>query len=136
MSRFSPIRLTACAILAFAGMQQAWADVVVIVSSKSTATTMTADEISQIFLGKSTAMKPVNNASPIRSQFYKLVTGRDEAQVKATWAKLVFTGKALPPKEMTSTADVVKAVAADPNAIGYVERSAVDPSVKVIFEVK
>ena len=136
MSRFSPIRLTACAILAFAGMQQAWADVVVIVSSKSTATTMTADEISQIFLGKSTAMKPVNNASPIRSQFYKLVTGRDEAQVKATWAKLVFTGKALPPKEMTSTADVVKAVAADPNAIGYVERSAVDPSVKVIYEVK
>ena len=136
MSRFSPIRLTACAILAFAGMQQAWADVVVIVSAKSTATTMTADEISQIFLGKSTAMKPVNNASTVRSQFYKLVTGRDEAQVKATWAKLVFTGKALPPKEMTSTADVVKAVAADPNAIGYVERSAVDPSVKVIFEVK
>lgn len=136
MSRFSPTQLIAGVILAFAGMQQAWADVVVIVSAKSTATTMTADEISQIFLGKSTAMKPVNNASTVRSQFYKLVTGRDEAQVKATWAKLVFTGKALPPKEMTSTADVVKAVAADPNAIGYVERSAVDPSVKVIYEVK
>jgi ABC-type phosphate transport system substrate-binding protein len=136
MSRFSPTKLTACAILAFVGAQQAWADVVVIVSAKSSATTMTADEISQIFLGKSTAMKPVNNASPLRSQFYKIVTGRDEAQVKATWAKLVFTGKALPPKEMSSTAEVVKAVAADPNAIGYVERSAVDPTVKVIYEVK
>lgn len=136
MSRFSPARFSVCVILAFAGMQQAWADVVVIVSAKSTATTMKPEEISQIFLGKSTAMKPVNNASPVRSQFYKLVTDRDEAQVKATWAKLVFTGKALPPKEMSSSADVVKAVAADPNAIGYVEKAAVDPSVKVIYEVK
>jgi hypothetical protein len=86
-------------------------DLVVIVSAKSTATTMTADEISQSFLGKSTAMKPVNNGSqsPIRSQFYKLVTGRDESQVKATWAKLVFTGKATQPKELPSSADVVKA---------------------------
>jgi ABC-type phosphate transport system substrate-binding protein len=136
MCGFSATKLAACAILAFAGLQQAWADVVVIVSAKSTATTMRADEISQIFLGKSTAMKPVNNTSPVRSQFYKLVTRTDEAQVKATWAKLVFTGKALPPKELPSTADVVKAVAADPNAIGYVERTDLDPSVRVIYEVK
>ena len=112
------------------------ADVVVIVSAKSSAATMTADDIANIYLGKSTAMKPVDNATAVRSQFYTAVAGKDEAQVKAIWSKLVFTGKATPPKELPSSADVVKAVAADPNAIGYVEKGAVDASVKVVFEVK
>jgi ABC-type phosphate transport system substrate-binding protein len=112
------------------------ADVVVIVSAKNTASTMTPDEIANIYLGKSTAMKPVDNATPVRAQFYTKVAGKDEAQVKAIWSKLVFTGKATPPKEMASSADVVKAVAADPNAIGYVDKEAVDGSVKVVYEVK
>jgi len=72
----------------------------------------------------------------VRAQFYTQVAGKDEAQVKAIWSKLVFTGKATPPKELASSADVVKAVAADPNAIGYIEKAAVDGSVKVVYEVK
>lgn len=114
----------------------AQADVVVIVSAKSSASTMTADEISSIYLGRSTAMKPVDNAPPVRSQFYTKVAGKDDAQIKAIWSKLVFTGKATPPKELSSDGEVVKAVAADSNAIGYVEKSAVDSSVKVVYEVK
>ena len=112
------------------------ADVAVIVSAKSTATTMTAAEIASIYLGKSTAMKPLDNATPVRAQFYTAVAGKDEAQVKAIWSKLVFTGKATPPKALASNADVVKAVAADANAIGYVDKAAVDGSVKVVYDVK
>jgi ABC-type phosphate transport system substrate-binding protein len=112
------------------------ADVVVIVSAKNAASTMTANEISAIYLGKSNALKPVDNTGAVRTQFYSQVAGKDEAQVKAIWSKLVFTGKATPPKELASSSDVVKAVGADPNAIGYVEKSAVDSTVKVIYEVK
>lgn len=119
------------------GMNVAYADVVVVVSAKSTTTTMTAEEISQIYLGKSKAMKPVEAAgAPMRSQFYSKVAGKDEAQVKAIWSKLVFTGKATAPKELPTSADVVKAVAADSNAIGYVDKSAVDPSVKIVYVVQ
>jgi ABC-type phosphate transport system substrate-binding protein len=116
----------------------AYADVAVIVSAKSSASTISANEVSQIYLGKSTAMKPIDNAnqSPVRAQFYAKVTGKDEAQMKAIWSKLVFTGKASPPKALPSDAAVVQAVAADPNAIGYVDKAAVDPSVKVILEPK
>jgi ABC-type phosphate transport system substrate-binding protein len=121
--------------LAFAAAA-ANADVAVIVSAKSTATTMKADDIASIYLGKSTSMKPVDNATPVRAQFYTAVAGKDEAQVKAIWSKLVFTGKATPPKQLASSADVVKAVAADPNAIGYIDKAAVDGSVKVVYEVK
>ncbi|SDD77089.1 hypothetical protein SAMN05428966_105342 [Massilia sp. PDC64] len=55
------------------------------------------------------------------------------SQVKALWSKLVFTGKATMPKEVGSSADVRKAVAANPKAIGYIEKSAVDATVKVIY---
>jgi ABC-type phosphate transport system substrate-binding protein len=136
MSNRKKIHVAVCVALLAGGLNVAYADVVVVVSAKSTTTTMTADEISQIYLGKSKAMKPMETSgAPIRTQFYTKVAGKDEAQVKAIWSKLVFTGKATAPKELPSSADVVKAVAADPNAIGYVDKAAVDPSVKVVYAV-
>jgi ABC-type phosphate transport system substrate-binding protein len=136
MNRFGQLKLAATLAVLAAGVNVAYADVVVVVSAKSTTTTMTAEEISQIYLGKSKALKPVETAgAPIRSQFYSKVAGKDEAQVKAIWSKLVFTGKATAPKELPTSADVVKAVAADPNAIGYVDKSAVDASVKIVYTV-
>jgi ABC-type phosphate transport system substrate-binding protein len=45
----------------------------------------------------------------------------------------VFTGKATMPKEAGSSADVKKAIAGNPKAIGYIEKSAVDSTVKVVF---
>src|ERR1700742_803693 len=136
MSNRRKIQGAVCLALVAGGMNVAYADVVVVVSAKSTTTAMTADEISQIYLGKSKAMKPMEaSGAPIRTQFYTKVAGKDEAQVKAIWSKLVFTGKATAPKELPSSADVVKAVAADPNAIGYVDKSAVDSSVKVVYSV-
>jgi len=136
MIRIQKLKLAGVAAVLASALNVAHADVVVVVSAKSTTTTMTAEEISQIYLGKSKAMKPMETSgSPIRSQFYSKVAGKDEAQVKAIWSKLVFTGKATAPKELASSAEVVKAVASDPNAIGYVDKSAVDSSVKVVYTV-
>ena len=53
--------------------------------------------------------------------------------MKAAWSRLVFSGKATPPKEMANSADMKKFVAGNPDAIGYIEKSAVDSSVKVVF---
>jgi ABC-type phosphate transport system substrate-binding protein len=136
MNRLGKLQLAVCFAVLAVGANVARADVVVVVSAKSTTTTMTAEEISQIYLGKSKSMKPVETSgSPIRSQFYSKVAGKDEAQVKAIWSKLVFTGKATAPKELPSSAEVVKVVAADPEAIGYIEKSALDSSVKIVYTV-
>jgi ABC-type phosphate transport system substrate-binding protein len=132
MFKMHKVTLAGCVAVLASVCSVAYADIVVVVSAKSTTSTMTAQEISQIYLGKSNAMKPVD-AAPIRSQFYSKVAGKDEAQVKAIWSKLVFTGKATAPKELPTSVDVVKSVAADPNAIGYVEKSAVDSTVKIVY---
>jgi ABC-type phosphate transport system substrate-binding protein len=113
----------------------AMADVVVVVNPKAAEASMTKDQVAQFFLGKSSAMSPVDQpeSAPVRAEFYKKVTDKDASQVKALWSKLVFTGKATMPKEAADSAAVKKMVASDPKAIGYIEKSAVDASVKVIY---
>jgi len=113
----------------------AMAEVVVVVNPKAAESSMTKDQVAQFFLGKSTSMSPVDQpeSAPIRAEFYKKVTDKEASQVKSLWSKLVFTGKATMPKEAADSAAVKKMVASDPKAIGYIEKSAVDASVKVIY---
>jgi ABC-type phosphate transport system substrate-binding protein len=120
-----------CATLLLAA--PAFAEVVVVVNPAADA--VTKDQIAAVYLGKSTAFTPIDqtDGSAIRGEFYKKVADKDAAQAKALWSKLVFTGKASPPKEVASSADVKKAIAANPKAIGYIEKSAVDASVKVVL---
>jgi ABC-type phosphate transport system substrate-binding protein len=120
-----------------AAASAASAEVVVVVNPASAAATMTTDQVADIYLGKSTAMKPVDLAesSAVRGEFYQKVTQKDAAQVKAIWSRLIFTGKSIPPKEAASSADVKKLVAATPDGIGYIEKSEVDGSVKPVLTV-
>jgi ABC-type phosphate transport system substrate-binding protein len=121
----------------------AQAQVAVVVNPKSAAASMTADQVASIFLGKSSTLPSGATAaaadqaegSAVREQFYAKVAGKQAAQVKAAWSRLVFSGKATPPKELGSSAEVKKFVAANPDAIGYIEKSAVDGSVKVVLTV-
>lgn len=129
-----PIK-TAVAAAALLLTLPAMAEVVVVANPKSAEASMTKDQIAQFFLGKSTSMTPIDQpeSAPVRAEFYKKVTDKDASQVKSLWSKLVFTGKATMPKEVADSAAVKKAVAADPKAIGYIEKSAVDGSVKVLY---
>jgi ABC-type phosphate transport system substrate-binding protein len=119
----------------FAAALPAMAEVVVVVNPKAAEASMTKDQIAQFFLGKSSTMTPIDQSedAPIRAEFYKKVTDKEASQAKALWSKLVFTGKATMPKEVANSAAVKAAVAANPKAIGYMEKSAVDASVKVVF---
>ncbi|MBT9608531.1 MAG: hypothetical protein IV110_00635 [Aquabacterium sp.] len=119
------------------------AQVAVIVHPKSAIASLSPEQVSAIFLGKSSTLPsgsvaaPVDlpDGSPVHEQFYTKATGKTSAQVKATWARLTFSGKATPPKELGSSADVKKFVAANPDAIGYIEKSAVDGTVKAVLTI-
>ncbi|XYJ09730.1 hypothetical protein ACSUZJ_20450 [Telluria sp. B2] len=113
----------------------ALAEVVVVVNPKAAEASMTKEQVAQFFLGKSTAMTPIDQPedAPVRAEFYKKVTDKDASQAKALWSKLVFTGKASMPKEVANSAAVKALVAGNPKAIGYMEKSAVDGSVKVVY---
>jgi len=113
----------------------ATADVVVVAGAGSSAANLSKEQIADIFLGKSTALTPLDQpeSSPLRDEFYTKVTGKSAAQAKSYWAKLAFTGKGTPPKEGANSAEIKKALAGSPNLIGYIEKSAVDGSVKTLL---
>jgi ABC-type phosphate transport system substrate-binding protein len=67
-----------------------------------------------------------------REAFCQAYTGKSAGAIKATWAQAVFSGRGVPPKVLDSDADVKAEVAKDKNAVGYVNESSVDGSVRVI----
>ena len=126
---------TALAVVLAAAAVSAHADIVVIVNPATGA--LTAEQVSDIFLGRNASFTPVDQAegAAVRNDFYKKATGRDPSQVKAVWSRLAFSGKAQPPKEYADAAAVKKAVAADPKAVGYIDKAALDGSVKAALTI-
>lgn len=117
----------------------AFAEVAVIVNP-SNGDALSKDSISRLFLNKAKAFPSGTQAEPIAleesaaatDEFNGKVLNKTAAQLTAFWSKLVFTGKGQPPKALSSDADVVAAVAANAGAIGYVDASAVNDSVRVV----
>lgn len=72
--------------------------------------------------------------SPVRAEFNDKALGKNASQLKAYWSRLIFTGKGTPPKESGNDADVVALVAQNPNMVGYIDESALNDSVKVLFK--
>jgi ABC-type phosphate transport system substrate-binding protein len=116
------------------------ADVVAVVSSKSTVTTLSKTQITDIFLGKTSHFPDGSRAVPIdqnegtlaRDLFYSTFTGESAAQLKAHWAKIIFTGRGQPPKALPNSAAVKTLVAENPAAIGYIEEIFVDETLRVV----
>ena len=126
--------LLAATLLSFATVRAADTEVVAVIGNSS-AQSLTKEQLADLFLGKSQGMKLVDQPSSaaIKTVFYQKLTGHDLSQVKATWSRLIFTGKAQAPKEVADAEAVKKAVAADPKAVGYVSKAEIDPSVKVLL---
>lgn len=117
------------------------ADIVVVVNPASPVASMTTAQVSDLFLGTTASLpngntpKLIDQKSAIRDEFYEKLTGRKAQQVKAIWARIVFTGKALPPTELTNAAEVKKFIGQNPDAVGYIAASEVDDSVKAVLKI-
>ncbi len=119
----------------------AMAEYAVIVSAANGNTSMSADDISRIYLGKTNKFPNGSKATPVdqsdgnaaRDKFNDKVLGKDSSQLKAYWSRLIFTGKGTPPNEAGNDAAIKSMVAGDTEAIGYVDTSVVDDTVKVVF---
>src|ERR1700733_2009579 len=105
MTLRSCIKSAALALALTLAVNIATADVVAIVSSTSTVTSLSNAQVTDIFLGKvsrfpnGTLAVPIDQAegSPARDEFYVLYAGKSSAQVMSYWAKIIFTGRGQPP---------------------------------------
>lgn len=120
---------------------QAYAEVSVIVSTNNANAAIDENTLSRIFLGKTSSFPDGSQSIPVdqnegaaaRDSFNETVLGKNANQLKAYWSRLIFTGKGTPPKESGNDTDIKALVANNPNLIGYIDSSAVDGTVKVVY---
>ena len=135
------IAAIAALVLSLLTASPALAEVAVVVGPKTSNSPLTKEQTSAIFLGKSTSLPSgtgvvlfdLPESNPLRDEFYTKVTGKTAAQVKAHWAKMSFTGKGTPPREVASSSELKKSIAGIAGGIGYIEKAALDDSVRSVF---
>jgi ABC-type phosphate transport system substrate-binding protein len=140
MSFKTGLMLTLIVLGATSVSRAALAEVVVVVAAKNPLTSLTKSQVVDVFLGKTTRFPdgspavPVDlqEGSPTRDEFYAVLAGLSAAQLKAYWAKIIFTGRGQPPRTAAGPAEIRKLLVADPHVIAYVDRSVVDDSMKIL----
>lgn len=116
------------------------ADIVVVVAVANPVQALTNNQVADIFLGKTSRLPNGGQVIPIdqaegsvpRDEFYTKFTGKSAAQLKAHWSKIIFTGRGQPPLAVSNSVELKKRIAENPQAIGYIENSDVDGSVRAL----
>jgi ABC-type phosphate transport system substrate-binding protein len=136
-------KLLCCLMLVLLTAAATAGELVVVVSAHSPLTALRAEQVADIFLSEATRFPDGSEVvaldlpigSPLRDDFYLKVANRTPALMKAYWTKKIFTGRGQPPRELPNSLAVRKQVAEDPTLIGYIERSALDASVRPVLVV-
>jgi ABC-type phosphate transport system substrate-binding protein len=135
--------LSAVILLSAGVILPVYADVAIITHPGNTAKP-DQTQIRNIYLGK---VKVFDNGTPVlaidiepgdasRKLFVDKVLHKTEANLNAYWARMLFSSKGRPPEEMENSAAVVKTVAGNKSAIGYVDAKDVNDSVRVLMIIK
>lgn len=138
----SKVFLAILCVLALTSASAASSDeLVVIVNPASGVDSMSRVEVSNVFMARNRKLPsgvvalPLDLAgnAPERQRFYSLLLGKSIAEVNSYWARLLFSGRATPPQQMSDASSVIDAVADNKGAIAYVDKSKVDGRVKVVL---
>jgi ABC-type phosphate transport system substrate-binding protein len=122
-------------------VSMATAEVVAVVASSSNVKQLSAAQIADIFLGKTSRFPDGSAAIPVdqaessaeRAEFYTRYAGKSAVEMKMHWSKLIFTGRGQPPRELQDPATVKALLANNPAAISYLDRSEVDATLTVLL---
>lgn len=114
---------------------------VVIVNEANPVTTLSLQQLSDIFMrrtaqwaGGGSAVHPVDQpaVAPVRDAFSRAVHGRPAAAVASYWGQQLFSGRSVPPPQRPNDRAVVAFVRSDAGGIGYVMPGAALQDVKVV----
>ncbi len=114
-----------------------------LIANPARAATLTKTEIRAIYLkrrllwGDGQPIIPINReaGSDVRELFSERIFGQDSRRLAAYWNQRYFEAGEFPPATLASEEAVVRFVAENRNAIGYVTRE-VDDSVAVLLVVE
>jgi len=91
-------------------------------------------QIGRKTLPDGTRLVPVNlnHDRATRNEFNRVVLDKSDSQLRAYWSRLVFTGRAQPPRDVGSQDDVIELIRRNPGMIGYVDTRSLTEGVRVL----
>ncbi len=132
-------------VCSVAMVQPTQAEVDVIVSPENPLRTVTASEVSDLYLGRtrsiteggvSVAIRPYDMVDGlVRDAFFMNLNGMQINQVNAYWARLRFSGEVLQPSHLPDAQAMLDTVSHDHNAMGYVDATLVNDCVKILLRL-
>ncbi|TXH65503.1 MAG: hypothetical protein E6Q86_01170 [Tolumonas sp.] len=136
---FKFIVFTASLLTAYSGQAEIW----VVVHPSNPTKSMSKSEVSALYLGRYQAFKDGSFALPFdqnadgefRKEFYQQLTGKSVSFINAYWARILFTGRATPPRQVEDNDAVIDVVKKNPSAIGYVAAGTKLDGVKVVLRL-
>ena len=107
------------------------ADFKVVINVANPMNSITTKELSGLFLkktqtwpdGRTVVAVDLKLDSPLRAEFTSVVHGKKISSIKSYWQRQIFQGRAVPPMQKASEAEVLEFVAKVPGAVGYVSSS-------------
>jgi ABC-type phosphate transport system substrate-binding protein len=117
--------------------------IVVIVNKANPASSLVVSELRPIFQTTKTSWGHGGDAVPfnlpydngLRQEFDRVVLGLDPDRVARYWQDRKIRGGARAPKQLASVSAVLAAVAANPGAVGYLNASDANGTVKVVARI-
>ncbi|NMG00326.2 hypothetical protein GPA27_23395 [Aromatoleum toluolicum] len=120
----------------------ALAQIVIVAGARSPLPDLTPEQAEQFYLGRAHTLPDGSVVTladlptgAVRDQFYQQLTRKNANQIRAHWSRMVFTGRALPPQQAESVAQLRLWLAAQPNLIGYMPAAEADGRVRVLLRL-
>jgi ABC-type phosphate transport system substrate-binding protein len=103
----------------------------VIVNQTNNISSLSAQEVSDLFLKKKSKWSNGNSVLPVdlsassnvRANFSQYIHKKNTAAVRSFWQQAAFSGTASAPPEKSNDSEVIEYVKKNPGAIGYVSES-------------
>jgi len=132
-----------CTLLIMAIAPAARADYYVVVNESNPVTALTQQEALQLFMGRSRSFPDGAPAAPcdiandaLRAGFYHALGGMSLPQVNSYWARLMFSGRSLPPQRLANEAAMLEKISADTAAIGWLPEAPKRKGLRVVLTLK
>ncbi len=131
------------AALACMAASAAQADYYVVVSERNPVESLSQDQVLQLFMGRTRFYpdgRPVvaydidNDA--LRAGFYKSLSGMSLPQVNSYWARLMFSGRNLPPQRMDDAGELISRVLNNPAAIGWLREAPKQKGLRTVLVIR
>lgn len=117
-------------------------DTTVVVSNNPELGELSKAEIQRLFLAKTDRVQNMRikvvelQTNLDKDRFYKEISGKSKSQLRSYWTRLIFTGKAKPPKQLEDMQELLKEMEDSPNIITYLSKDKVTDGMKILYTLK